>query len=174
MHGDEVCIENSYDKALDDGPMLLDNIMYSTVESDQSSCFSISKSGFANFNPTIFELDTSYVFVDHEKHALSDGYIVEFIHYATENYYERGEYGCRNSYGIKTPLYMLKVLKLLLFDLPMLVTLFFVNLFVYKFPIHRKWVRLKCVFKLLLDAPFSSFSIFMRASLKLSSLAQRH
>ena len=114
------------------------------------------------------------MFVDHEKHALCDSYIVEFIHDATENYYERGEYGCRNFYGIKTPLYMLQVLKLLLFYLPMLVTLFFVNLFVYKFPIHRKCVRLKCVFKLLLDTPFSSFSIFMRASLKLSSLAQRH
>ena len=29
--------------------------------------------------------------VDHEKNALGDGYIVEFIHDATENYYE-GEY----------------------------------------------------------------------------------
>ena len=26
--------------------------------------------------------------VDHEKNALCDGYIVEFIHDATENYYE--------------------------------------------------------------------------------------
>ena len=34
--------------------------------------------------------------VDHEKHALCDSYIVEFIHDATENYYERGKYGCRN------------------------------------------------------------------------------
>ena len=94
------------------------------------------------------------MFVDHEKHALSNSYIVEFVHDATENYYERAEYGCRNFHGIETPLYMLKVLKLLLFYLPMLVTLFFVNLFVYKIPMHRKWVRLKCVFNLLLDAPF--------------------
>ena len=28
--------------------------------------------------------------VDHEKNALCDGYIVEFIHDATENYYEGG------------------------------------------------------------------------------------
>ena len=28
----------------------------------------------------------------HEKNALCDGYIVEFIHDATENYYERGTY----------------------------------------------------------------------------------
>ena len=55
MHGnDSVCLENVYDKALDDGPMLFDNIMHSTVESDQSSCFSMSKSGFANFYPIIF------------------------------------------------------------------------------------------------------------------------
>ena len=40
MHGNEsVCLQNVYDKALDDGPMLFDNIMHSTVESDQSSCF---------------------------------------------------------------------------------------------------------------------------------------
>src|SRR3954452_13093318 len=29
------------------------------------------------FNPTIFELDRDYVFVDHENHALCDSYIVE-------------------------------------------------------------------------------------------------
>ena len=33
--------------------------------------------------------------VDHEKNALCDSYIVEFIHYATENYYEGGTYACR-------------------------------------------------------------------------------
>ena len=30
--------------------------------------------------------------VDHENNALCDSYIVEFIHDATENYYERGTY----------------------------------------------------------------------------------
>ena len=92
MHGTkEFCLEKFYDKALDDGPMLLDNIMYSTVESDPSSCFSMCKSGFANFNPTIFELDKSYVFVDHEKHALCDSYVVEFVHDAIEKSYQRGK-----------------------------------------------------------------------------------
>ena len=33
--------------------------------------------------------------VDHGKNALCDGYIVEFIHDATENYYEGGIYACR-------------------------------------------------------------------------------
>ena len=39
--------------------------------------------------------------VDHEKSALSAGYIVEFIHDATENYYEGGTYACRNCNNIK-------------------------------------------------------------------------
>ena len=30
--------------------------------------------------------------VDHENNGLCDGYIDESIHYATENYYERGTY----------------------------------------------------------------------------------
>src|SRR3989337_2418904 len=59
--------------------------------------------------------------VDHENNALCDGYIVEFIHDATENYYEGGIYACRNCNNIKFPLYMLKTLKLCLFCLPMLV-----------------------------------------------------
>ena len=59
--------------------------------------------------------------VDHEKNALCDGYIVEFIHDATENYYEGGTYACRNCNSIKFPLYVLKVLKLCLFYLSMLV-----------------------------------------------------
>src|SRR3954470_7805561 len=90
------------------------------------------------FNPTIFAFDRIYVFVAHEKPALCDSYIVEFIHEATKNYYERGKYGFRSFHGTEIPLYVLKVLKLLLFHLPMPITLFFVNLFAYKIPMHRK------------------------------------
>ena len=43
--------------------------------------------------------------VDHEKNDLCDGYIFEFIHDATENYYEGGTYACRNCNNIKFPLY---------------------------------------------------------------------
>ena len=39
--------------------------------------------------------------VDHENNALGAGYIVEFIHDATENYYEGGTYACRNGNNIK-------------------------------------------------------------------------
>lgn len=129
------------------------------------------------FTPTItnkidyayVESNDTFMHVDHDKNAVCDSYIVEFVHDATGNYYKRGKYGCRNFHGTKTPLYMLKILKLLVFYLPMLVTLFFLNLFVYKISMHRKRVRLKCVSNLLLDAPFAPFSIFMRASLKLLS-----
>ena len=55
--------------------------------------------------------------VDHEKNALCDGYIVEFIHDATENYYEGGTYACRNCNNIKFPLYVLKILMICLFYL---------------------------------------------------------
>ena len=59
--------------------------------------------------------------VNHEKNTLCDTYIVEFIHDATENYYERETYAFTYLNNIKFPLYVVKVLKLCLFCLPMLV-----------------------------------------------------
>ena len=119
---------NLYDNA--DGPMLLDVINYNaiengigevltlarspmTLESDQSSCYNIAKNGLEevmilNFDPTILDLDMNYVLVGHEKHALCDSYIGEFVHDDTENYYVRGKYGCRNFHVTKTPLFLLK------------------------------------------------------------------
>ena len=84
---------------------------------------------FVEFTPTIsHEKKFSYVesskismLVDHEKNALCAGYIVEFVHDATENYYEGGTYACRNCNNTKFPPYVFKVLKLCLFCLPMLV-----------------------------------------------------
>ena len=58
-----------------------------------------------------------YMLVDDEKNDLCDGYIIEFIHDATENYYEGGIHSCRSCNNIKFPLYVLKVLKLYLFRL---------------------------------------------------------
>ena len=43
--------------------------------------------------------------VDHEKNALGAGYIVEFIHDATENYYDIGSYASTYCNNIKFPLY---------------------------------------------------------------------
>ena len=92
--------------------------------------------------------------VDHEKNALCDGYIVEFIHDATENYYEGGIYACRSCNNIKFPLYVLKVLKLYLFCLPMLVDSCSYKLCAHKIPRHMKWVRFKCASHILHDALF--------------------
>ena len=113
-----------------------------------------------NVDPTILKSDKNYVLVNYENHALCDIYIVEFVHDATENYYEIGKYGCRNFHVTKIPLFILKVSKLLLFYLPMLVTMWFFDLFSYNIPMHRKWVRLKCVLYILLDALFCFISYF--------------
>ena len=124
---------------------------------------------FVEFAPTTTnKIDYAYVESNnfmhetHDKNALCDSYIVEFAHDTTESYYERGKYGCRNFHVTKTPLYVLKFLKLHLFYLPMLVTLLFMNLFIYKIPMHRKHVRLKCVLNLLLDALFCFKYYFLR------------
>ena len=103
--------------------------------------------------------------IGHEQHDLCDSYILDVVHDATKNYFERGKFGCRNFHVTKTPLFWLRVLKLFLSHLPMHVTLCFFDLFSYKMHMHRKWVRLKCVPHLLLDVLFcfNSYSL-VRAS----------
>src|SRR5215213_8114235 len=124
---------------------------------------------FVEFAPTTTnKIDYGYVESNNfmhetrDKNALCDSYIVEFAHVATESYYERGKYGCKNFHVTKTPLYVLKFLKLHLFYLPMLVTFLFMNLFIHKIPMHRKHVRLKCVLNLPLDALFCFNYYFLR------------
>ena len=113
--------------------------------------------------------------VDHEKNALGAVYIVEFFHDASENYYEGGIYACRSCKNIKFPLYVLKVLKLYLFCLPMLVDSCSYKLCAHKIPRHRKWVRFKYASHILHDAIFMfQLLSFMRASLKSSCLAKRN
>ena len=121
---------------------------------------------FVEFAPTTTKIDYAYVESNnfmhgtHDKNVSFDSYIVEFAHDTTESYYERGKYGCRNFHVAKT-LYMLKFLKLHLFYLSMLVALSFTNLFIYRIPFHRKWVRLKFVSYFLFDALFASTRILM-------------
>src|SRR5215217_4011528 len=124
---------------------------------------------FVEFAPTTTnKIDYAYVesnnfmHMAHDKNVICDSYIVEFVHDATESYYERGKYGYMHLNNIKFPLFMLRILKLRLCCFSMLATLFFMNLFVYKIPFHRKWVRLKCVLNLLLDALFCFNSYFLR------------
>ena len=93
------------------------------------------------------------ILIYHEKNALCDSYIVEFTHDDTENYYERGTYPFTYCNNIKFTLFMLKVLKLHLFYLPMLVDSCSHKLFAHKISMHMKWVRLKCASHMLHDAP---------------------
>ena len=117
---------------------------------------------FVEFAPTIIheknfacvESSKFYMLVDHEKNALGAGYIVEFIHDATENYYVGGIYACRNCNNIKFPLYVLKILKLCLFCSPMLVDYCSHKLFAHKIPMHRIWVRIECASNILHDDLF--------------------
>ena len=117
---------------------------------------------FVDFAPTSMN-ENKFAYVEsnkismlmhHEKNALCDGYIVEFIHEATENYYERGTYAFTYCNNIKFPLFLLKVLKLHMFCLPMLVDSFSHKLFPHKIPRQRKWVRLKCACNVVHDAYF--------------------
>ena len=120
-----------------------------------------------NFLPLLFhqnkfayvESNKISMLMHHEKNALCDSYIVEFIHDATENYYEGGIYACRNCNNIKFPLYVLKILRLCLFCLPMLVDYCSHKLFPHKIPMHRKWVRIKLlvIFFMMLSLCFNSY-----------------
>ena len=73
--------------------------------------FQSHDSYFGEFAPTTIGVKNfAYVesskfsmLVDHEKNALGACYIVEFIHDATEYYYEGGIYTCRNCNNIKFP-----------------------------------------------------------------------
>ena len=114
-----------------------------------------------SYHPKNCVKNNTRVLVGHEQHDLCDSYILDVVHDATENYFERGKFGCRNFHVTKTPLFMLKVLKLFSFYLPMLVTLCFHDLFLFEVPRHRKWVRLKCVSHLLLDTLFFFKSLFL-------------
>ena len=86
---------------------------------------------------------------------------VEFSYDPTCNYYERGKYGRRNFYLIKLPLVMLRLLSSLSSSLHMVAFDFLDNLFAYKIPMYRKYLRLRCVYHVFYDAlvvfPFLSF-----------------
>ena len=57
---------------------------------------------------------------------------IKFLHDATENYHDRGIYASTYLNNIKFPLYVLKILKLCLFCLPMLVDSCSHELFAHK------------------------------------------
>ena len=118
------------------------------------------KSGFGEVmtlfydNPTISEECQLCMHVNHQEKILFYSYIVEFDYDPTCNYYERGKYGGRNFHVTKLPLVMLRLLLFLSASLHMLVFACYDNLFAYKMPMHRKYVRLRCVCHVLYDALF--------------------
>ena len=107
---------------------------------DDPTLIVTNKKDFAN----VENIDT-FMHVDHDKNASSDGYIVDFTYDTTESFYERGKHDSKYLNKIWFPLFMLKFGKLHLFCLPMLVTLCFNDLFSYKILMHRKRIKLKCV-----------------------------
>ena len=107
-----------------------------------------------NVNPAILEECQLCIHVDRVKNMFFDRYIVEFAYDPTCNYYERGKYGCRNFHVTNLPLVMLRLLLFLSSALHMLDISCLDNLIDYKIPMHRKYVRLKCVWHMLDDALF--------------------
>ena len=95
--------------------------------------------------PNILEESQLCMHLDHEEKILCDSYIVEFTYDPTCNYYERGKYGCRNFHVTKLPLVMLRLLLFLFASLCMLVFACYDNLFAYKMPMHRKYIRLRSI-----------------------------
>ena len=92
--------------------------------------------------------------VDRVENILCDRYFVEFAYDPTYNYYDRGKYGGRNFHVTKLPLIMLRLLLFLSTSLHMLVFACYDNLFAYKMHMHRKYVRLRCVYHVFYDALF--------------------
>src|SRR5215216_2752771 len=101
-----------YDDYGDDMYAINNNDNHETFHHDFN--FQSHDSYFVEFAPTtIDEKKFAYVesnkismLMHHEKNALCDSYIFEFIHDATENYYDRGTYACRYCNNIKFPLYV--------------------------------------------------------------------
>ena len=97
---------------------------------------------------------------DHCYNGSRDSYIIKFMH-DTESYYERGKTVLMHLNNIKFPRFMLKIFMLHLFCLSMQAVPGFNNLFAYKIPLHRKWVRLKHVYFCFLMLSFTSIHILM-------------
>jgi hypothetical protein len=104
-----------------------------------------------NDNPTILDKCQLCMLVVRVENMLCDSYIVEFEYDPTCNYYERGKYRYRN-FHVKLPLFMLILLLFLSSSLHMLDLACLTNLFSYKMPMHRKYVRFD--FHMLYDARF--------------------
>ena len=154
---DEYEIDNSVCNNIENGFGRVSTLNPTYFENVQSYGI-FEKSGFgevmtlANVNPSILEECQLRMHVDHVENMLCDSYFVEFAYDPTCNYYDRGKYGCRNFHFTKLPLIMLRLLSSS--SLHMLLFTCLANLFAYNMPMHRNYVRLRCVCYLLHDALF--------------------
>jgi hypothetical protein len=164
---DEYALEDSYSITYDDYNDEYNIFSSPTIEEETRYDYNMppifddygDKNNFVEFaRTTIVHVGSisSSIHVAHDKDVLCDSSIVNSIHDATKSYYERGKQGLMDLNNIKFPLFMLQIMKLHLFCLPMLVTMCLVDLFSYKNPMHRKWFRFKCVSYL----PFDALSCF--------------
>ena len=95
-----------------------------------------------------------------------DSYIVQFDYDPTCNYFEMSKYGYKILHVTKLPLFVLELLMFHSSYLHVLDIACLDNLFSYKMPMHRKYVRLICVCHVFHDALFAlQFLSFVRASL---------
>ena len=102
----------------------------------------------------LFWKSVNSAYMDRVENILCDSYFVEFAYDPTCNYYERGKFGRRNFHDNKLPLVMLRLLLFLSASLHMLFFACYDNLFAYKMPMHRKYVRLRCVCHVFHDSLF--------------------
>ena len=156
---DEYDIDNNVCNNIESGFGRVSTLDPTYLENIQSYEF-FYKSGFGevmtlvNVNPTISERCQLCMHMDHVENILCDSYIVEFSYDPTCNYYDRGKYGCKNFHVSKLPLFILRLISSLSSSLHMLDISCLDNLFSYKNPMHRKYVRLKCVCHMFHDALF--------------------
>ena len=164
---DEYEIDNSVCNIIESGFGRVSTLDPTYLE-DVQSYEVFDKSGFGEVmtlfydNPTILDECQLCMHVDHEENILCESYIVEFDYDPTYNYYERGKYGRKFFHDNKLPLVMLRLLLFLSASLHMPVFACYGNLFAYKMPMHRNYVRLRCVCHVFHDAIFAlQFLSFM-------------
>jgi hypothetical protein len=145
----EHALEDSYSIAYDDYNDEYNIFSSRTIEKETRYDYNMppifndygDKNNFVEFaSTTIVHVRSinSFVHMAHDRDVLCDSDIVNSIHDATENYYERGKHGLMDLNNIKFPLFMLQILKLHLFYLSIFVTMCLVDIFSYKIPMHRK------------------------------------
>src|ERR1041384_6229342 len=96
-----------------------------------------------------------------KQHDLCDSYILDVVHDSTANYFERGKFGCRNFHVTKTPLFMLKDLKLFILCMSLCASLIY---FLTSFLGIGSGLGLNVFHILFLMLSFASILIPVRAS----------